>query len=108
LADVNVLEYVKKLILMLLLLIFPVLPVVYDIVVESILCEYGFIYYKKCLDITYNGCFNLKKINYRCKKWVRVREHAEKSVGTQEQRKQRMYIFVCHNKEILGKLKKKL
>ena len=76
----------------------------FDADVESILEKYGFIYYKKNVDITFNGLVNLKKLSYGSfwerESWIGNAEngfagavyHANNSFGKNPLR---VYVFVC-------------
>ena len=76
----------------------------FDVDVESILEKYGFIYYKKNVDITFNGLVNLKKLSYGSfwerESWIGNAEngfagavyHANNSFGKNPLR---VYVFVC-------------
>lgn len=75
-----------------------------DSQVEDILKKYGYIFYKKDINLTFNGYVNLKKISYG-EFWERAtwigsvknsykgaRDHALKSIGDSPLR---AYVFIC-------------
>jgi glycosyltransferase involved in cell wall biosynthesis len=95
--------------------VFPVISKEFDKKIESILGKYGFIYYRKEVQLNMNGCINLKKIHYGKERWIGnyqnkfdgLRKHAEKSMGDQ-QSPLRVYVFVCDNAEKLVMAKKEV
>lgn len=81
-----------------------VVDVANDDVVEAILSKYGFVFYKKCVDLTYNGYVNIKKISYGSfwdrESWIGtsmnrfsgLQGHAKCSMGKFPLR---AFVFVC-------------
>ena len=86
--------------------------------VEAILEKYGFIYYKKNVQLTFNGYVNLKKISYGSfwnrEKWIGTpenrfagaRDHAKRSMGGK--RVLRAYVFVCDSADKAVAAKKEI
>lgn len=76
--------------------------------VEAILNKYGFIFYRKELQLTYNGLVNLKKLSYGSfwdrEEWIGneqnqysgAQSHAQSSIGKHPTR---VYVFVCDDLE---------
>jgi len=114
-ADFGALNYVELNKNAYIVNIFPVMPKKYDKKIESILEQYGFIYYRKELKLGINACINLKKINYGKEQWIGnyqnkfagLRDHAEKSMG-HNQNPLRVYVFVCDNIEKIIEAKKEI
>lgn len=82
--------------------------------VEDILNKYGFIYYKKNINISFNGYVNLKKLSYGNfgektswignvkNKFAGAQAHAKYSMGKNPLR---VYVFVCQNFDSVVKAK---
>lgn len=117
-ADYAALEYVKINPNAYIVNLQPVISTKHDKSVEDILEKYGFIYYKKNVDITLNGLINLKKLSYgscweqNCD-WIGNYEngfagavcHAKKSFGRNPLR---VYVFVCDNLDKVISAKKEI
>lgn len=87
--------------------------------VEAILNQYGFIFYKKEIALTFNGYVNLKKLNYLYDKngnrnrWVGAVEngfegaqrHARESMGKSPLR---AYVFICDSLQKVIEAKAKI
>jgi len=103
-ADYGALEYVKLNPYAYIVNLQSITSTEYDSQVEKILEKYGFIYYKKNVDITFNGLVNLKKLSYGSfwdrESWIGTAEngfagaayHAKNSFGKNPLR---VYVFVC-------------
>ena len=103
-ADYGALEYVKLNPYAYIVNLQSIISTEYDSQVEKILEKYGFIYYKKDVDITFNGLVNLKKLSYGSfwdrESWIGTSEngfagavyHAKNSFGKNPLR---AYVFVC-------------
>jgi hypothetical protein len=114
-ADFGVLKYVELNRNAYIVNIFPVMPKKYDEKIENILTKYGFIYYRKEITLSLNGCINLKKINYGKKAWgenyknkfAELKKHAKKSRGN-GLNPLRVYVFVCDSIEKVVETKKEI
>lgn len=104
-ADYAALEYVKLQQNAYIVNLHSVTDPALDSTVEKILCQYGFIYYKKNIKLTFSGYVNLKKMSYGNDIWdgppwigtiknsfAGAQEHAKKSMGKNPLR---AYVFVC-------------
>ena len=103
-ADYGALEYVKINPNAYIVNLQSIIDTKFDSQVEQILEKYGFIYYKKNVDITFNGLVNLKKLSYGSfwdrESWIGTVEngfagavyHANNSFGKNPMR---IYVFVC-------------
>lgn len=89
-----------------------------DTEVETILRKYGKIYYKKNVNLTFNGCVNLKRISYgsfwesdsswignQDNHYIGAQRHAEKSFGRFPLR---VYVFCCDSIEDVRIAKEKI
>lgn len=117
-ADYAAMEYVKLNPNAYIVNLQPVIPTSFDWPVEQILEKYGFIYYKKNIDVTLNGLINLKKLSYgscwekNCT-WIGTPDngyagavnHAKQSFGNNPLR---AYVFVCDNLEKVTAAKKEI
>ena len=117
-ADYAAMEYVKLNHNAYIVNLQPVISTYFDWLVEQILEKYGFIYYKKNIDITLNGLINLKKLSYgscwekNCT-WIGLPDdgfagavnHAKQSFGNNPLR---VYVFVCDNLEKVLAAKKEI
>jgi len=109
-TNLGVLEYVKYNRNAYIVNIYPVVDSMHDSAVEQILEKYGFVYFKKCIPVTYNGLINLKRIKYGKERWAGTAEndfkglknHAEKSNGSNNLR---VYVFVCDSLDNVIKAK---
>lgn len=112
--DYGALEYVKLNPRAYIVNLHAVTPPERDTEVERILEQYGFIYYKKDIRVSYNGYVNLKKLSYGSfwdrEGWIGTPEneyagaqmHARESYGNGTN-PLRVYVFVCDD---LGKVVK--
>ena len=103
-ADYAAMEYVKLNPNVYIVNLQSIISTTYDEQVEKILEKYGFIYYKKNVNITFNGLVNLKKLSYGSfwdrGDWIGNAEngfagavyHAKNSFGKNPLR---VYVFVC-------------
>ncbi|MBR4507274.1 MAG: hypothetical protein IKP24_01940 [Alphaproteobacteria bacterium] len=103
-ADYAALEYVKLNPNAYIVNLQSIIDTKFDSQVEQILEKYGFIYYKKNVNITFNGLVNLKKLSYGSfwdrESWIGTAEnsfagavyHANNSFGKNPMR---IYVFVC-------------
>ncbi len=104
-ADYATMEYVKLNPNAYIVNLQPITPTSFDWPVEQILEKYGFIYYKKNINVTLNGLINLKKLSYgscweKNSTWIGTPDngfagavnHAKKSFGNNPLR---TYVFVC-------------
>lgn len=112
--DYGALEYVKLNPNAYIVNLHSVTPTDKDDIVEDILNKYGFIFYKKDINLTFNGYVNLKKISYGSfwekeswigdvtNKFAGAQAHAKASMGKSPLR---VFIFVCDdlNKVIKAK-----
>lgn len=86
--------------------------------VEAILEKYGFIFYKKEVQMNFNGYVNLKKLSYGKDHWkgntwiggveddfFHAKEHAERSMGNNPMR---IYVFVCPHLDKTVQAKKEI
>lgn len=117
-SDYAALEYVKLNPNAYIVNLQPIISTKYNEQVEHILEKYGFIYYKKNVDITFNGLVNLKKLSYgscwenNCS-WIgNIKNgfsgavlHAKKSFGRNPLR---VYVFVCDNLQKVVAAKKEI
>lgn len=117
-ADYAAMEYVKLNPNAYIVNLQPVIPTSFDWPVEQILEKYGFIYYKKNINVTLNGLINLKKLSYgscwekNCT-WIGTPDngfagavnHAKQSSGNNPLR---AYVFVCDNLEKVLAAKKEI
>lgn len=89
-----------------------------DVEVESILSRYGFIYYKKEINLTYDGYVNVKKLSYgfdsngndswvgnEANDFAGAKYHADHSKGKHPLR---VFVFVCDNLEKVKTAKQKI
>ena len=102
--DYGALEYVKLNPNAYIVNLQSIIDTKFDSQVEQILEKYGFIYYKKNVDINFNGLVNLKKLSYGSfwdrESWIGTVEngfagavyHANNSFGKNPMR---IYVFVC-------------
>lgn len=104
-ADYGALEYVKLNKHSYIVQLHSAATIQYDNQVESILNKYGFIYYKKEINLTFNGYVNLKKLSYGFdpenqaswlgtadNQFMGAQAHAQSSMGKNPLR---AYIFIC-------------
>ncbi len=113
-ADFAALEYVKINNNAYIINLHSVTDTAKDGQVEKILEKFGFIFYKKNVQMSFNGYVNLKKLSYGSfwereewigtqeNKFAGAQEHAKRSIGKSPLR---VYIFVCDdvNKVIKAK-----
>jgi len=78
--------------------------------IEALFSQSGKIYYKKEIDLSFEGYVNLKKLSYQGNKWIGSQsnnyegatKHAEKSFGSNPLR---VYVLIYDDIEILNKTK---
>lgn len=102
--DYGALEYVKLNPYAYIVNLHSVIDPKEDSKVEKILNTYGFIYYKKNINISFNGYVNLKKLSYGSfwekepwigtpeNKFAGAQQHATQSIGNNPLR---VFVFVC-------------
>lgn len=117
-ADYAVLEYVKFNLNSYVVNLHSATDPKMDSVVESILLQFGFIYYKKEINLTFDGYVNIKKLSYGfdsegADSWIGhesngfagARNHAENSMGNHPLR---VFIFICDDLEKVKTAKQKI
>ena len=112
--DYGALEYVKLNPNAYIVNLQPVTSTEYDDVVESILNKYGYVYYKKIVNLTFDGLVNIKKMSYGSfwdrEEWIGNAKNgfagaytnAKLSYGVS---KMRVFVFACEDFERVLKAK---
>ncbi len=113
LADIGTLEYVIHNENAHVVQVFPVVNRKMDCTIENILEEYGFIYTKKIIRLSYNALVNIKKINYGKEKWAgnasnRYDGLCKHAYNCIDYGGMRVYVFVCESIEKAVAAKKKI
>ena len=115
--DYGALEYVKLNPNAYIVNLHSVVDVANDDAVEAILNKYGFVFYKKGVDLTYNGYVNIKKISYGSfwdrESWIGnatnrfsgLQGHAKRSMGKFPLR---AFVFVCNDLDLVVKAKQEI
>ena len=115
--DYGALEYVKLNPNAYIVNLHSVVDVANDDTVEAILNKYGCVFYKKSVDLTYNGYVNVKKISYgsfwereswignSTNKFSGLQEHAQCSRGKFPLR---AFVFICENLDYVVKAKQEI